>query len=72
MPVGENAPPGGRSSCRQVSKEGHLPSSGGKSPVTLIVNYSEALREVPQGVAVYTANPTTKLLAALYFHRARS
>jgi redox-sensing transcriptional repressor len=34
----------------------------------IIFNYSEALLDVPQDVAVHTSNPAVDLLYALYFH----
>ena len=36
--------------------------------VRIIFNYSEALLDVPQDVAVHTSNPAVELLHALYFH----
>jgi redox-sensing transcriptional repressor len=36
--------------------------------VRIIFNYSEALLDVPQDVAVHTSNPAVDLLYALYFH----
>jgi redox-sensing transcriptional repressor len=36
--------------------------------VKIIFNYSEALLDVPQDVAVHTSNPAVDLLYALYFH----
>ena len=36
--------------------------------VKIIFNYSEALLDVPQDVAVHTSNPAVELLYALYFH----
>jgi redox-sensing transcriptional repressor len=36
--------------------------------VKLLFNYSEALLDVPQDVAVHTSNPAVDLLYALYFH----
>jgi redox-sensing transcriptional repressor len=34
----------------------------------IVFNYSEALLDVPQDVAVHTSNPAVDLLYALYFH----
>jgi len=39
-----------------------------KSGVRIIFNYSEALLDVPQDVAVHTSNPAVELLYALYFY----
>ncbi len=36
--------------------------------VKIVFNYSEALLDVPQDVAVHTSNPAVDLLYALYFH----
>jgi redox-sensing transcriptional repressor len=36
--------------------------------VKILFNYSEALLDVPQDVAVHTSNPAVDLLYALYFH----
>ncbi|HEU6445117.1 MAG TPA: redox-sensing transcriptional repressor Rex [Gaiellaceae bacterium] len=36
--------------------------------VRIIFNYSEALLDTPQDVAVHTSNPAVELLYALYFH----
>jgi len=36
--------------------------------VRILFNYSEALLDVPQDVAVHTSNPAVELLYALYFH----
>jgi redox-sensing transcriptional repressor len=36
--------------------------------VRIIFNYSEALLDVPQDVAVHTSNPAVELLYALYFY----
>jgi redox-sensing transcriptional repressor len=36
--------------------------------VKIIFNYSEALLDVPQDVAVHTSNPAVELLYALYFY----
>ena len=36
--------------------------------VKILFNYSEALLDVPQDVAVHTSNPAVELLYALYFH----
>ncbi len=36
--------------------------------VKIIFNYSEALLDVPNDVAVHTSNPAVELLHALYFH----
>ena len=36
--------------------------------VKIIFNYSEALLDVPQDVAVHASNPAVELLYALYFH----
>ena len=36
--------------------------------VRIIFNYSEALLDVPNDVAVHTSNPAVELLYALYFH----
>jgi redox-sensing transcriptional repressor len=36
--------------------------------VKILVNYSEALLDVPHDVAVHTSNPAVDLLHALYFH----
>jgi redox-sensing transcriptional repressor len=36
--------------------------------VKIIFNYSEALLDVPNDVAVHTSNPAVELLYALYFH----
>jgi redox-sensing transcriptional repressor len=38
--------------------------------VRIIFNYSEALLDTPQDVAVHTSNPAVELLYALYFHLA--
>ena len=38
------------------------------SGVKIIFNYSEALLDVPQDVAVHTSNPAVELLYALYFY----
>jgi redox-sensing transcriptional repressor len=38
------------------------------SGVKILFNYSEALLDVPQDVAVHTSNPAVDLLYALYFH----
>ena len=38
------------------------------SGVRIIFNYSEALLDVPQDVAVHTSNPAVELLYALYFY----
>ena len=38
------------------------------SGIKIIFNYSEALLDVPQDVAVHTSNPAVDLLHALYFH----
>jgi redox-sensing transcriptional repressor len=38
--------------------------------VKILFNYSEALLDVPQDVAVHTSNPAVELLYALYFHLA--
>jgi redox-sensing transcriptional repressor len=38
------------------------------SGIKIIFNYSEALLDVPQDVAVHTSNPAVELLYALYFH----
>jgi redox-sensing transcriptional repressor len=38
------------------------------SGVKILFNYSEALLDVPQDVAVHTSNPAVELLYALYFH----
>jgi len=34
----------------------------------IIFNYTEALLDVPQDVAIHTSNPAVELLYALYFH----
>jgi len=39
-----------------------------ESGVRIIFNYSEALLDVPQDVAVHTSNPAVELLYALYFY----
>jgi redox-sensing transcriptional repressor len=39
-----------------------------ESGVKIIFNYSEALLDVPQDVAVHTSNPAVELLYALYFY----
>ena len=39
-----------------------------QSGVRIIFNYSEALLDVPQDVAVHTSNPAVELLYALYFY----
>ena len=49
-------------SAQQVADE--LVAAG----VKIIFNYSEALLDVPQDVAVHTSNPAVDLLYALYFH----
>ena len=49
-------------SAQQVADE--LVASGLK----IIFNYSEALLDVPQDVAVHTSNPAVELLYALYFY----
>jgi redox-sensing transcriptional repressor len=36
--------------------------------VKIVFNYSEALLDVPNDVAVHTSNPAVELLYALYFH----
>ena len=36
--------------------------------VKIILNYSEALLDVPADVNVHTSNPAVDLLYALYFH----
>ena len=36
--------------------------------VKIVFNYSEALLDVPPGIAVHTSNPAVDLLYALYFH----
>jgi redox-sensing transcriptional repressor len=38
------------------------------SGVKIVFNYTEALLDVPQDVAVHTSNPAVELLYALYFH----
>src|SRR5213595_4283497 len=38
------------------------------SGIKIIFNYSEALLDVPQDVAVHTSNPAVELLYALYFY----
>ncbi len=38
--------------------------------VKILFNYSQALLDVPQDVAVHTSNPAVELLYALYFHLA--
>jgi redox-sensing transcriptional repressor len=38
------------------------------SGIRIIFNYSEALLDVPQDVAVHTSNPAVELLYALYFY----
>ena len=38
--------------------------------VRIIINYSEALLDVPSDVVVHTSNPAVDLLHALYFHLA--
>jgi redox-sensing transcriptional repressor len=38
--------------------------------VRIIINYSEALLDVPSDVLVHTSNPAVDLLHALYFHLA--
>jgi redox-sensing transcriptional repressor len=38
--------------------------------VRIIINYSEALLDVPSDVTVHTSNPAVDLLHALYFHLA--
>lgn len=40
------------------------------SGVRIIINYSEALLDVPSEVVVHTSNPAVDLLHALYFHLA--
>ena len=39
-----------------------------RAGVKIIFNYSEALLDVPQDVAVHTSNPAVELLYALYFY----
>jgi redox-sensing transcriptional repressor len=39
-----------------------------ESGIRIIFNYSEALLDVPQDVAVHTSNPAVELLYALYFY----
>ena len=39
-----------------------------RAGVKILFNYSEALLDVPQDVAVHTSNPAVDLLYALYFH----
>jgi redox-sensing transcriptional repressor len=39
-----------------------------RANVKILFNYSEALLDVPQDVAVHTSNPAVELLYALYFH----
>jgi redox-sensing transcriptional repressor len=39
-----------------------------QSGIRIIFNYSEALLDVPQDVAVHTSNPAVELLYALYFY----
>jgi redox-sensing transcriptional repressor len=39
-----------------------------RAGVKILFNYSEALLDVPQDVAVHTSNPAVELLYALYFH----
>ena len=41
-----------------------------ESGVRIIINYSEALLDVPSEVVVHTSNPAVDLLHALYFHLA--
>ena len=38
--------------------------------IRIIINYSEALLDVPSDVTVHTSNPAVDLLHALYFHLA--
>ena len=40
------------------------------SGIRIIINYSEALLDVPSDVVVHTSNPAVDLLHALYFHLA--
>ncbi len=49
-------------SAQQVAQD--LVAAG----VKIVFNYSEALLDVPQDVAVHTSNPAVDLLYALYFH----
>ena len=58
--VGVIAVPAG--SAQRVANE--LVAAG----VKIVFNYSEALLDVPQDVAVHTSNPAVDLLYALYFH----
>jgi redox-sensing transcriptional repressor len=58
--VGVIAVPAG--SAQRVADE--LVAAG----VKIVFNYSEALLDVPQDVAVHTSNPAVDLLYALYFH----
>ena len=39
-----------------------------RAGVKILFNYSEALLDVPNDVAVHTSNPAVELLHALYFH----